>query len=234
MEDLYSSNPDLFVAGMAAGGSGVAVFSFHRYHPLIRMSPEDWHDVVYVEAPPTDSYFEPCERPSSHQTRPPAVSCHDATRLMLSRACKLLVHELCHLYGLDHCIFHACLMQGTGHLGGDFAAPHRLCVVCLRKLQFRLGFNIVRRYQQLQALFSQWELHNDSRWLQQRIAQCTTTTHDNSDEQDDSSPPAQNDADDAHDDSPLPLTARIRLKRQQETLEHDSNVNTQLKKKKRQ
>jgi hypothetical protein len=31
MIDLYSGEDDLFVAGMAAGGSKVAVFSFHRY-----------------------------------------------------------------------------------------------------------------------------------------------------------------------------------------------------------
>ena len=31
MVDLYSAESDLFVAGMAAGGSRVAVFSFHRY-----------------------------------------------------------------------------------------------------------------------------------------------------------------------------------------------------------
>jgi len=31
MIDLYSGSTDLFVAGMAAGASNVAVFSFHRY-----------------------------------------------------------------------------------------------------------------------------------------------------------------------------------------------------------
>lgn len=36
MEDLYSSPSDLFVAGMAAGGSNVAVFSFHRYVPVLK------------------------------------------------------------------------------------------------------------------------------------------------------------------------------------------------------
>ena len=40
MVDLYSANSDLFVAGMAAGGSNVAVFSFARYHPCLKMSPE--------------------------------------------------------------------------------------------------------------------------------------------------------------------------------------------------
>lgn len=38
MIDLYSGSSDLFVAGMAAGASNVAVFSFHRYHPCIKAS----------------------------------------------------------------------------------------------------------------------------------------------------------------------------------------------------
>ena len=38
MIDLYSHASDLFVAGMAAGGTNVAVFSFHRYHPCLKVS----------------------------------------------------------------------------------------------------------------------------------------------------------------------------------------------------
>ncbi len=33
MEDLYEGKDDSFVVGMAAGGSGNAIFSFYRYHP---------------------------------------------------------------------------------------------------------------------------------------------------------------------------------------------------------
>lgn len=37
-EDLYDANSDLFVAGMARGNAGVAVFSLHRYDPALRFS----------------------------------------------------------------------------------------------------------------------------------------------------------------------------------------------------
>ena len=33
MHDMYESTPDLFVAGLATGSRGVAVFSFARYDP---------------------------------------------------------------------------------------------------------------------------------------------------------------------------------------------------------
>jgi len=46
--DLYDSNDDLFCAGMAYGGSKVAVFSFHRYHPHMKMSPQTWWDYGYT------------------------------------------------------------------------------------------------------------------------------------------------------------------------------------------
>jgi hypothetical protein len=45
MHDLYESEPDLFVAGLAAGNGGVACFSFARYDPAIRFSKEFWHDM---------------------------------------------------------------------------------------------------------------------------------------------------------------------------------------------
>ena len=37
MLDLYSVESDLFIAGLAAGGVKVAAFSFHRYHPRLKM-----------------------------------------------------------------------------------------------------------------------------------------------------------------------------------------------------
>jgi len=33
-------------------------------------------------------------------------------RLMLQRSCRLLVHELAHLFGFEHCIYYACCMNG--------------------------------------------------------------------------------------------------------------------------
>mmetsp|Transcript_32646 Transcript_32646/g.81189 ORF Transcript_32646/g.81189 Transcript_32646/m.81189 type:complete len:157 (+) Transcript_32646:60-530(+) len=48
LADLYSSPSDLFVAGMAAGGSGVAIFSFARYHPHVALSETHWWDYGYT------------------------------------------------------------------------------------------------------------------------------------------------------------------------------------------
>ena len=46
MSDLYDEEPDLFVAGMAAGNHRVGVFSFCRYDPNLKFSSEFWYKVL--------------------------------------------------------------------------------------------------------------------------------------------------------------------------------------------
>ena len=152
MQDLYDGPQDLFCAGMAAGGSKVAVFSFARYHPTLRMSPLHWWDYGYQTTCGTYSYFEPEERPKGLAAQPPVQLSGRGTVEFLRRASKLVNHELGHLYGLDHCIYYNCLMRGTGHLVEDFAAPFHVCGICLRKLQWRLGFHVQARYHELERV----------------------------------------------------------------------------------
>ena len=52
---------------------------------------------------------------------------------MLQRCCKLLVHEVAHLLGVDHCIHFACLMNGSNHLEEAERRPFALCPLDLRK-----------------------------------------------------------------------------------------------------
>lgn len=152
--DLFSAPSDLFVAGMAAGGSGAAVFSFARYHPQAAFSETDWHDYGFTRdgRQPKALYFvEAASRPACLAPSPLRALSTEQRAEWWARSFRLLAHELCHLFWLDHCIFHRCLMQGSGHLREDYAAPMELCRVCLRKLTFRLGFGLASRAQQLGA-----------------------------------------------------------------------------------
>jgi len=45
--------------------------------------------------------------------------------VMLLRACKTAAHEIAHMFGIGHCLYRHCLMNGCGHLKEDFAARHR-------------------------------------------------------------------------------------------------------------
>lgn len=147
MADLYSDPEDLFVAGWAAGNARVACFSFYRYNPSITFSPGDWHDVHYLEGRGSPA--------------PP--------HLLLQRCCKLLVHEVAHLLGVDHCIFYQCCMNGSGHLTEDFAQPMHLCPVDLHKLQLLCGFDVCERYKHLMAFYRQHQMKEEMEWVRRRL-----------------------------------------------------------------
>lgn len=147
MYDLYGDDPDLFVAGLAAGNQRVAVFSFFRYNPTLTFSAEFWYNVK-----------------QSHE-----MSVAEQKHTVLQRSCKLLVHEVCHLLGLDHCIWYSCLMNGSGHLQEDFSQPMTLCPIDLRKLQTLCDFDVVARYRGLQVFFQRYGLQQEAEWIDRRL-----------------------------------------------------------------
>jgi archaemetzincin len=78
--------------------------------------------------------------------------------VILQRACKVLAHETGHMFGLHHCIYFECVLNGSNHLAETDASPQHLCPVCLRKLQFAAGFDAVKRYRELARFYRshQW------------------------------------------------------------------------------
>lgn len=56
--------------------------------------------------------------------------------LIFRRACKVLSHEICHIFGIRHCGYYNCLMQGSNSLPEGDKRPLSLCPICLRKLHF--------------------------------------------------------------------------------------------------
>lgn len=69
-----------------------------------------------------------------------------AEPLWLSRGFGLLTHEIGHAFGLRHCIYYRCVMNGANSLAESDGAPLEPCPVCLRKLQHALGFDVVERW----------------------------------------------------------------------------------------
>ncbi len=164
MHELFDGPTDLFVAGMASGMHNVAVFSFTRYHPLMKFSPEFWWKVE----PPREQRMATSRKRRAATTKASKQRAEQdeeadasASRLMLQRCCKLLVHEVGHLLGVDHCIHFACCMNGSGHLEEDFAQPSFLCPVCLHKAYALFGFNIADRYSAMIEFFGKHGLAED-------------------------------------------------------------------------
>jgi archaemetzincin len=96
----------------------------------------------------------------------PATGAHN---LMLRRGCKVLAHETAHMFGIQHCIWYRCLMNGSNHLAESDERPLHLCPVDLRKLQWNIGFDIVERYRRLLRFHAEAGFDDEARWLERRI-----------------------------------------------------------------
>ena len=71
--------------------------------------------------------------------------------LIFRRLSRVALHEICHMFGLRHCIFFKCLMNGTNCLQENDLRPPHLCPICLHKLQLCIGFDLVVRFQELRC-----------------------------------------------------------------------------------
>jgi len=93
----------------------------------------------------------------------------ESDRLMLRRSCKVLAHETGHLFGIMHCVWFRCLMNGSNHLAEADARPMHLCPVDLRKLQAAVGFDVVERYRRLRDFHRQAGVEDEVLWLERRL-----------------------------------------------------------------
>jgi archaemetzincin len=93
----------------------------------------------------------------------------DDRPLLLRRSCKVLAHETCHMFGIQHCVFFNCLMNGSNHLEESDRRPLHLCPVDLRKLQWSLAFDVADRYRQLLSFWRDAGVDDEAEWLRRRI-----------------------------------------------------------------
>ena len=107
-QDLYPRPEWNFVYGQANTAAGTGIFSFTR------------HDVNFGQDPDEQSDYEPAE----------------ARAIWLKRSCSTMVHEIIHMFGIKHCIFYECTMNGSngGFESGRVEGGTSLCPSCLIKL----------------------------------------------------------------------------------------------------
>ncbi|KAL3841623.1 hypothetical protein ACJMK2_019737 [Sinanodonta woodiana] len=92
---------------------------------------------------------------------------------ILWRLLKVMSHEVCHIFGLNHCEYFLCAMNESTSLHEAMSQPLFLCPVCLRKLQTVCKFDLIQRFQILETFLSQlnrsWyipEIARSIEWLQ--------------------------------------------------------------------
>lgn len=66
--------------------------------------------------------------------------------LMLNISFQVMTHEIGHMFGIKHCQWLNCVMQGSNHLEESDRRPLDFCPICLRKIQVAIGFNLAERY----------------------------------------------------------------------------------------
>ena len=89
--------------------------------------------------------------------------------ILLRRSCKVLSHETGHMFGLAHCTYFNCLMNGSNHLAESDRRPLHLCPVCLHKLQWNIGFDVLERYTALERINRAVGFIDEADWLRRRI-----------------------------------------------------------------
>ena len=94
----------------------------------------------------------------------------DYRSLILQRTGKVLVHETAHMFGLWHCIYFDCVVNGSNGMNETDASPQHLCPICLRKLHSAIGFDAVKRYEDLARFYHGQKWYDDYDWVQRQLA----------------------------------------------------------------
>jgi archaemetzincin len=93
----------------------------------------------------------------------------DASDPLLKRSMKVMAHEIGHMFGLRHCTFAKCGMNGSNHLQESDRRPIHLCPIDLRKLHWSIEFEPVERYRRLRRIYEEFELLRPARWIENRL-----------------------------------------------------------------
>ncbi len=94
----------------------------------------------------------------------------DDRRLLLRRSVKVLAHETAHMFGIQHCIWFRCVMNGSNHLAESDSRPLELCPIDLRKLQSSVGFDVAERYRRVQDFDRTAGFDDAARWIDRRLS----------------------------------------------------------------
>jgi archaemetzincin len=104
-----------------------------------------------------DPRFSGEERPSDWQ------------KMALLRSCKILAHEISHLFSIRHCTAYHCLINGSNSLQETDQAPIDLCPIDLRKLHHGIGFEVIKRYRDLHDFSEREGFEEEAAWFRRRI-----------------------------------------------------------------
>ena len=140
---------------------------------MLDLTPGDDWNFVYGQAVMMDGvgvFSFARYSPNFHKGTNNALS-EEEHRRMLKKTCRTMAHEVGHIFGLRHCIYFKCIMNGNN--GGANESSHfSLCPVCLQKICSVMKENpidIVGRYKALQRFYSKYNWTRESDWFGVRL-----------------------------------------------------------------
>ena len=98
-------------------------------------------------------------------TADPAV----AQQRMLRRSAQTLLHETAHMFGMLHCIYYECVVNGSNHIRESDSRPLHFCPICLRKLYASFPEDPVVRYQRILKTLHEIGLNEEAEWFAERL-----------------------------------------------------------------
>jgi archaemetzincin len=93
----------------------------------------------------------------------------DWQKTALRRSCKVLAHETAHMFGIHHCTFYRCLLNGSNSLEEADTRPLDLCPIDLHKLYSSIGFDVMDRYEALRDFTEREGFEEEAAWFRRRI-----------------------------------------------------------------
>ena len=93
----------------------------------------------------------------------------EETLLFLRRLCRVLSHESGHMFGLTHCVFYHCAMNGCNGLAEADSAPLHFCPVCEQKLFWNIRYDPLKRCEALHAFYSQHGMEEEEKLMSQQM-----------------------------------------------------------------
>lgn len=89
--------------------------------------------------------------------------------LVRRRGLGVLAHEVAHMFGMQHCVYHRCLLNGSNTQDEADRSPLHLCAVCLRKLHLLVGFDPRARYEALHRFYRDRGLALEAGWIELQL-----------------------------------------------------------------
>ncbi len=89
--------------------------------------------------------------------------------LFLRRTIQTGTHEIGHLFGLHHCIYYECNMNGSNSRHESDLRPLWVCPVCLRKLAWANKMDINQRYRQLADISKEFGFDQEVKFFEHSL-----------------------------------------------------------------